>query len=137
MENVEKVALIGPQCFIDGAPPVPEWGARLGVRVLRSWPLRALANRIAYFDKSLGTEDAIRVVPTPGFVLKTTAVAEAPAKKADARATSASPLALLRLRGVPSVCVAYFVVKMVRYCLMFWLPYFLKVERGLSASAAA
>mmetsp|Transcript_26477 Transcript_26477/g.82440 ORF Transcript_26477/g.82440 Transcript_26477/m.82440 type:complete len:330 (-) Transcript_26477:22-1011(-) len=56
-----KVALLGPQCMIDGAPPVPEWGARLGVRVLRSWPLRALANRIAYKDKSLGTKDAIRV----------------------------------------------------------------------------
>lgn len=61
VENVDKVALIGPQCFIDGAPPVPEWGARLGVRVLRSWPLRALANVIAYKDKSLGSKDAIRV----------------------------------------------------------------------------
>ena len=61
VENVERVALIGPQCFIDGAPPVPEWGARLGVRVLRSWPLRALANVIAYKDKRLGNFDAIRV----------------------------------------------------------------------------
>ncbi len=65
------------------------------------------------------------------------AVAEAPAKKADARATSASPLALLRLRGVPSVCVAYFVVKMVRYCLMFWLPFFLVKAANLSAGDAA
>mmetsp|Transcript_18602 Transcript_18602/g.55317 ORF Transcript_18602/g.55317 Transcript_18602/m.55317 type:complete len:339 (+) Transcript_18602:198-1214(+) len=56
-----RVALIGPQCFLDGAPPVPEWGARLGIRVLRSWPLRALANKLAYSDKSLGSADAIRV----------------------------------------------------------------------------
>lgn len=57
----KKVALLDPQLFIDGAPSVPEFAARAGVRVLRSWPLRALANRIAYYDKSLGTADAIRV----------------------------------------------------------------------------
>ena len=61
LDAVSGVALLDPQCMIDGAPPVPDFAARLGVRVLRSWPLRALANRIAYFDKSLGTEDAIRV----------------------------------------------------------------------------
>lgn len=53
--------MLDPQCYIDGAPPVPEFAARFGVRVLRSWPLRALANKIAYKDKSLGTDDAIRV----------------------------------------------------------------------------
>ena len=61
LDDVGSVALLDPQCFIDGAPPVPEFAARFGVRVLRSWPLRALANRVAYFDKSLGTDDAIRV----------------------------------------------------------------------------
>ncbi|KAH8056215.1 hypothetical protein JL722_7517 [Aureococcus anophagefferens] len=61
LDDVGSVALLDPQCFIDGAPPVPEFAARFGVRVLRSWPLRALANIVAYFDKSLGTDDAIRV----------------------------------------------------------------------------
>ena len=52
----------GAQGFIDGAPPVPERFARGGIRVLGSWPLRSLANQIAYYDKeTCATDDAIRV----------------------------------------------------------------------------
>ena len=39
--------------------------------------------------------------------------------------------------GVNSVCVAYFLVKMTRYCLMFWLPFFLVKAAGVDASSAA
>ena len=59
--RVESIALIDPQCLIDGTPPVPRPLARWGVRVLASWPLRSAANRMAYADKSLATDDAIRV----------------------------------------------------------------------------
>mmetsp|Transcript_5200 Transcript_5200/g.18943 ORF Transcript_5200/g.18943 Transcript_5200/m.18943 type:complete len:289 (+) Transcript_5200:234-1100(+) len=41
------------------------------------------------------------------------------------------------LRGVISVCVSYFCVKMARYSLMFWLPLFLVDAAGVDAPAAA
>lgn len=68
---------------------------------------------------------------------------EATAKAAEAKVAAkgakpkASPLALLKLDGVGSVCAAYFVVKMVRYCMMFWLPFFLVKAAGLPAAEAA
>jgi pimeloyl-ACP methyl ester carboxylesterase len=61
-EAVASTALIDPQGFIDGAPPVPEPFARAGIQVLGSWPLRSLANRLAYHDRAtFATDDAIRV----------------------------------------------------------------------------
>ena len=54
------------QGFIDGAPPVPEVFARGGIRVLGSWPLRSLANQLAYTDTdTYATDDAIRVGRAP------------------------------------------------------------------------
>lgn len=47
---------------------------------------------------------------------------------------SASPLSV---RGSASVAASYSLVKMARYCLMFWLPFFLSKYCGLSAPAAA
>lgn len=59
---IGKAMLVDPQGFIDGTPPVPSPLARLGIGVLGSWPLRSLANQLAYFDKDrLATDDAIRI----------------------------------------------------------------------------
>lgn len=41
------------------------------------------------------------------------------------------------LLGVRSVAAAYFLVKMTRYCLMFWLPFFLVQAARLEAAQAA
>jgi len=61
-EAVDSVALVDPQGFIDGAPPVPKPLARVGIKVLGSWWLRAQANQLAYYDTtSFATDDAIRV----------------------------------------------------------------------------
>lgn len=61
-EAVASTVLIDPQGFIDGAPSVPEPLARGGIRVLGSWPLRSLANQLAYYDtEKLATDDAIRI----------------------------------------------------------------------------
>lgn len=59
--SLDRLGLIAPQCLSDGTPDVPRFLARAGVKVLASWPLRAAANRLAYFDKALATDDAIRV----------------------------------------------------------------------------
>ncbi|CAM9641487.1 unnamed protein product, partial [Phaeothamnion confervicola] len=61
---VAGLVLVDGQCYIDGAGPggaLPAGLSRLGIRVLGSRPLRRLANRLAYFDKELATEDAMRV----------------------------------------------------------------------------
>ena len=59
---VASVVMIDPQGFIDGAPPVPRFAARAGIRLLRSWPLRSLRQYIAYEDlATFATDDAIRV----------------------------------------------------------------------------
>ena len=59
---VASVVMIDPQGFIDGAPPVPRFAARAGIRLLRSWPLRSLGQYIAYEDlATFATDDAIRV----------------------------------------------------------------------------
>jgi len=61
-DAVASALLIDPQGFIDGAPPVPEAFARGGIRVLGSWPLRSMANQLAYSDTdAFATDDAIRV----------------------------------------------------------------------------
>jgi len=38
--------------------------------------------------------------------------------------------------GAPSVAISYTLVKMARYCLMFWLPYFLARKVGMDPTAA-
>ncbi|KAL1523725.1 hypothetical protein AB1Y20_018655 [Prymnesium parvum] len=43
----------------------------------------------------------------------------------------------LSLPGLKSVGAAYTLVKMSRYCLMFWLPYFLSKHVGMDAATAA
>jgi len=59
----------------------------------------------------------------------------AASKKTPAAApTKQSPLGV---PGVSSVAAAYTLVKMSRYCLMFWAPYFLSNHVGMDASAAA
>ena len=61
-EAVASTVLLGPQGFIDGAPPVPQPLARGGIQVLGSWPLRWVANQVAYYDKDrCATDDALRV----------------------------------------------------------------------------
>ena len=61
-ELVDSVVLCDPQALIDGTPPVPAFAARGGVRLLRSWPLRALGQKIAYEDLDrCDTADAIRI----------------------------------------------------------------------------
>ena len=59
---VESVVMLDPQGFIDGAPPVPQFAARPGIQLLRSWPLRSFGQYIAYEDiPTFATDDAIRV----------------------------------------------------------------------------
>ena len=61
-EAVASTVLVDPQCMIDGTPPVPERFASAGIKVLGSWPLRSVANQMAYYDTdTLATDDAIRV----------------------------------------------------------------------------
>ncbi|CAB1099693.1 unnamed protein product [Ectocarpus sp. CCAP 1310/34] len=63
-EAVKKLVLIDAQGFIDGSGPgasLPAPLAKLGISVLGSKPLRSLANQMSYTDKSLATEDAVRV----------------------------------------------------------------------------
>ena len=43
---------------------------------------------------------------------------------------------MFSLAGAPSLGVAYTLVKMSRYCLMFWLPYFLSTHAGSAPSTA-
>ena len=62
--TLAKAVLLDPQSFIEGTPEIPggELGARAGIRVLSSWPLRWAANQLAYSDKgAMATDDAIRV----------------------------------------------------------------------------
>lgn len=59
---VDSVVCLDPQVLIEGTPPVPSFAARGGVRLLRSWPLRSLGQKVAYEDRGkCDTDDAIRV----------------------------------------------------------------------------
>ena len=64
-EAVEALVLVAPQAYAEGIGPLsaaPRWLARLGVRLLRSVPLRQAANRMAYFNvEKFATDDAMRV----------------------------------------------------------------------------
>lgn len=64
-EAVQSLVLVAPQAYAEGIGPLssaPRWLARLGVRLLRSVPLRQAANKMAYFDvEKFATEDAMRV----------------------------------------------------------------------------
>ena len=54
--------LVDAQGFIDGIGPMasmPDWAARAGIQVLRSWPLRAMANNMSYHNPALATSDAV------------------------------------------------------------------------------
>jgi sugar phosphate permease len=66
--------------------------------------------------------------------------APAAASKAKPKAATpvkaASSISPLTLPGLKSVGAAYTLVKMSRYCLMFWLPYFLTKHVGLSSASA-
>ena len=62
------------------------------------------------------------------------AVPEPRQKRAAKAVETFSPRAL---RGVPSVCLSYCLVKLVRYALLFWLPFFLVKAGGLDAVEAA
>ena len=54
-----------PQCFIDGAPPVPEWGARLGVRVLARLAAAGPRERHRVQGQKVGQ---LRRDPRPGLL---------------------------------------------------------------------
>ena len=61
-EAVAKLVLIDAQCYAEDAPNPPGPLARLGVVVLKSEPLRSMANQMSYYDKeTYATEDAVRV----------------------------------------------------------------------------
>lgn len=75
-ELVEGLVLVDAQGFIDGIGPLasmPRFLSVLGVQVLRSVPLRQMANQMAYCDKQrYSTEDAMRIgrlhTHLPGWV---------------------------------------------------------------------
>ena len=64
-ETVEGLVLVAPQAYAEGIGPLsaaPRWLARLGVKLLRSVPLRQAANKMAYYNvEEFATEDAMRV----------------------------------------------------------------------------
>lgn len=64
-EDLERLVLIDAQGFIDGIGPLasmPRFLSVLGVSLLRSVPLRQMANKMAYFNtQRYATDDAMRV----------------------------------------------------------------------------
>lgn len=64
-EDLARLVLIDAQGFIDGIGPLatmPRFLSQLGVKVLRSVPLRQVANQMAYHDRRrYATDDAMRV----------------------------------------------------------------------------
>jgi len=57
-----ELALLAPQVTIDGAPTLPDLLAGLGVKLLKSYPLRWVANQMAYADTgAFATQKAIAV----------------------------------------------------------------------------
>ena len=47
-----------------------------------------------------------------------------------------SMMEVLRIPKLPMLMVSYFFVKIVRYCLIFWLPFYLAKEIGMAAATA-
>ena len=61
-EAVERLVLVDAQCYAEDAPNPPGLLAKLGVAVLKSTPLRSMANQMSYCDKeTYATQDAVRV----------------------------------------------------------------------------
>lgn len=64
-EWVNRLVLVDAQGFIDGIGPMatmPRFLSVLGVQILKSVPLRQMANQMAYYDKKrFATDDAMRV----------------------------------------------------------------------------
>lgn len=61
-ESVGGLVLIDAQANPEPLQQMPGFLSELGTSVLKSWPLRSLANNLSYFDKkNFATEDAIRV----------------------------------------------------------------------------
>lgn len=62
---VDRLILIDAQGYIDGVgemATMPDFLSKLGLNVLKSWPLRSYANRISYSDPvRFATADAVRV----------------------------------------------------------------------------
>lgn len=62
---VKACVLIDAQGFVDGVGPMaqlPKFLAEAGVQVLKSVPLRRMANEMSYFNKEMyATEDAVKV----------------------------------------------------------------------------
>ena len=57
-----RLGLVAPQVTIDGAPKLSPFFAQFGVKVLKSYPLRWIANQLAYADtKTFATSKAIAV----------------------------------------------------------------------------
>jgi len=57
-----SLALVSPQITIDGTPELSPAFAKVGVKVLKSWPLRWIANQLAYADtRTYATRAAIAV----------------------------------------------------------------------------
>jgi sugar phosphate permease len=76
--------------------------------------------------------------PVLAFALLTGKPAAKPVATGAANSAAAKPKStgVLNLPGLKSVGGAYTLVKMSRYCLMFWLPYFLTKHVGMDSAAA-
>ncbi|HWP08809.1 MAG TPA: MFS transporter [Polyangiaceae bacterium] len=72
----------------------------------------------------------------PALVLAPSAAGSDPANSALPGASS-TPFAVLRNATLWSFGASYFFIKLVRYALLFWLPYYLATARGYSTGKAA
>lgn len=91
------------------------------------------------FHVSGATVAAFAPVLALALLSSSTKAKAAPPAKAAAGGKSApakASIGPLSLPGLKSVGAAYTLVKMSRYCLMFWLPYFLTKQVGMSSASA-